>query len=859
MARLRTELQTQMYQSFEPEAEFSPTLMANGMAARANGGMNRGSPGLSPGMQSMQNMQANGFHRPASGQVQDIRRKPSPQWEDDAADTSGLVGIVGLVWGVSPYVLENDVHNLKRFGTIEKLYLADLKAKLTVLARANDAVSHQRCSMSSDKLAQLLSVFPELTRPASPGTGFAQASNTPQEAFFTPPRKGAVFATLLRRAAEGGNTIRAAELLEACQNIWEVESRAEKEREVEGLCRRWQDSFGTDAEVENGNRLARAVADLAEAVMPSEPLPRILDHIRSVLLDQLSKSLHAIFPTTALPPPSPPPSLIPLFAAAPSILLRSRESAKALTELSEELQGAAVGEYVMAASEMGVHQCPLGTRTGESGKDVVVEAFEMLAAWVNDEVSNVHKAWGTGLGAVLDPASIIIRKQLPLFLAEIQVLETSNGAASDVFHLYEVTSRLLALWERLCPGREHGFDIDAFFEPHVMMWLRETEANETYQWVARTIGMDEWIPEGEGRYSQSVTDLFEFIRNATQMVRDLPLSEYKRAVFLIDLSKTASIAVGEYAKSVHMLFQTDMAPKVTSTTKEAAASNVTVGGKAGAWLAKGRHAVQKVENKIHNKPVDGFIVPAAALVKMTNMSAARAALEDVGFFMEADECARVVRERKLQDAIEQPTSHRFSVTLLRGQNLLTLSRSAKPADALVHVTDTVTGERLFKSRTVLESEDPKWDSTFEVTIPAARSIEVTVLDRQLVGKHDVIGSRSLKLDPALFADNPVRDIVLPLSPRGVVHLRVSLAANSVFDVNYHLTAASRVLDNTGADMMLEIVDRMAEYLRVQLSRSTLNTITKPLRDRKRGRVALTESEIDASLVPVFDYFDVNVS
>ena len=48
----------------------------------------------------------------------------------------------------------------------------------------------------------------------------------------------------------------------------------------------------------------------------------------------------------------------------------------------------------------------------------------------------------------------------------------------------------------------------------------------------------QWVPEGINKHSQSVIDLFEFVRDAAQIVlRDLPLSEYKRAVYLIDLSK----------------------------------------------------------------------------------------------------------------------------------------------------------------------------------------------------------------------------------------------------------------------------------------------------------------------------------
>lgn len=89
-----------------------------------------------------------------------------------------------------------------------------------------------------------------------------------------------------------------------------------------------------------------------------------------------------------------------------------------------------------------------------------------------------------------NPAAIIMSRQLPLFLAELQVLEGANGASSDVFSLYEVTSRVLALRDELCPETEHGFDVDAFFEPHIVMWLRETEANETHQWVTRSVAMD---------------------------------------------------------------------------------------------------------------------------------------------------------------------------------------------------------------------------------------------------------------------------------------------------------------------------------------------------------------------------------
>ena len=47
-----------------------------------------------------------------------------------------------------------------------------------------------------------------------------------------------------------------------------------------------------------------------------------------------------------------------------------------------------------------------------------------------------------------------------------------------------------------------------------------------------------WVPEGDNRHSQSVIDLFDFIRSSAQVIlHELPLSEYKRAIYLIDFSK----------------------------------------------------------------------------------------------------------------------------------------------------------------------------------------------------------------------------------------------------------------------------------------------------------------------------------
>lgn len=137
-------------------------------------------------------------------------------------------------------------------------------------------------------------------------------------------------------------------------------------------------------------------------------------------------------------------------------------------------------------------------------------------------------------------------------------------------------------------------------------------------------------------------------------------------------------------------------------------------------------------------------------------------------------------------------------------------------------------------------------------------MELSAWDRQLVGKHDLIGSTTFKLDPRAFGECGTRDVLLPLSPRGLVHLRVSMDGGERHDVAYHLSTCVRALDRQAEDMTREIVDRIAEYARSVLSVNNLKEVTKPLRDKKKPRMALSDGEIEASLGPLFEYLNENV-
>lgn len=46
------------------------------------------------------------------------------------------------------------------------------------------------------------------------------------------------------------------------------------------------------------------------------------------------------------------------------------------------------------------------------------------------------------------------------------------------------------LHSRLMSSIEYGFEVDAFFEPYVIAWLRETEASKVNEWVSRAVALD---------------------------------------------------------------------------------------------------------------------------------------------------------------------------------------------------------------------------------------------------------------------------------------------------------------------------------------------------------------------------------
>ena len=156
------------------------------------------------------------------------------------------------------------------------------------------------------------------------------------------------------------------------------------------------------------------------------------------------------------------------------------------------------------------------------------------------------------------------------------------------------------------------------------------------------------------------------------------------------------------------------------------------------------------------------------------------------------------------------------------------------------------------------SADQYRDETIEVSANSAKNLEIAAYNRLLVGKHEPIGSATFRLDPLSFANEPVRDIVLPLSPRGVVHLRIDASGDEQNDVETLFDNTKQALDRVEGDMIGAFVDLMVDFAASVLSVDTLKGLMKLLSDKKRQNTALTDPEIDSSLGPLLENLNLNV-
>ncbi|CCF48018.1 hypothetical protein NDA11_000538 [Ustilago hordei] len=512
-----------------------------------------------------------------------------------------------------------------------------------------------------------------------------------------------------------------------------------------------------------------------------------------------------------------------------------------------------------------------------------------LLNWLEKGAKKLDKRYPEPILGSVDPVSLLLEKQVPLFLDDLESMkqqvvdhatrEHDPLAFEDIFTLYNCVKSLLRMYKAFCPDSEITFSLTDWFEPHIRHWLVNSE-KKTAEWVRNAIQNDSFTPiESEGAvHSSSIDDLFGALQQPVDFILGLKWpNAYQNAKFLTTLAKIVSRAVEQYCSRVEELFMEEMFPRT--------AEDQDMAQKQSAWMVKAKQTLAG------EKKVEPFHFQATSCVRLNNIEAARVLLDKLYQKIDADKQAEIVK-RHGSEVSEKRDNGRyvFSIKIVLGENLQPIrDTSSNPRiDSFVTLSDE-RGQKIAKTRTIYETSEPRWDEVFDVHVEQSMWLAATVWDRKLVGDHNLSGRAYLRLDPRYFGDFLSHELWMDLDTQGRLLMRVSMEGERD-DILYHFGRGFRSLKRAESDMVRIIVDKMSVFIRQCLSRSLLKTLVKrsginldkaignvkalyasalastnvnasvippvePEVKPKNRPVQLTDHEIEAAIIPLLDYLD----
>ncbi|KAK4701807.1 hypothetical protein P7C70_g4424, partial [Phenoliferia sp. Uapishka_3] len=465
--------------------------------------------------------------------------------------------------------------------------------------------------------------------------------------------------------------------------------------------------------------------------------------------------------------------------------------------------------------------------TGE-GRGRGLEKSEALLKWIVKETKRYSKTFPDPILGAIDMPAIFISVAGPMFGQHLESSrESLFAAASQVAHdedllgLYRGTMQLQEMHNAFCPETPLTMKLSAWFEPFIRRWLGTTDTKTT-EWVKRAIDSDQFVPEEESpdKHSSSVVDLIASCQSAADFIIALNWpNEYENSKYLTGLSQTIAKSIQQYSSLLENMFIEEMFAK-----KAADASAPLDPNRPSAWLTKAKLAVQG------DQKIEPFVFRPESLVKLNNIQAARKLLDRMYNKLDADKVAKIVEEHQPVISGQAVVNSRylFTVKVVLAENLRTGER--RKQDPFLILSDHV-GHRVAKTRTLYETNDPRWDETFDVSVRGDLWLRATIYNRNLVEDHDIIARAYIHLNPPDFADYLPRDVWLrlegtneqPLESR--VLLRISMEGEKD-DIRFYFGRAFRFLKRSENDMTRLIVDKMSPFIRHYLSQSTLKTLLK---------------------------------
>jgi len=99
------------------------------------------------------------------------------------------------------------------------------------------------------------------------------------------------------------------------------------------------------------------------------------------------------------------------------------------------------------------------------------------------------------------------------------------------------------------------------------------------------------------------------------------------------------------------------------------------------------------------------------------------------------------------------------------------------------------------------------DETFDLSVDKPLWLMVSIRDRALVGKHDIVGMSYICLDPRRFGDLLTHDLWMYLDSQGRVLLRVSMEGEKD-EIGFYFRRAFRSLKRAESEMVKIFVDKV---------------------------------------------------
>jgi hypothetical protein len=482
------------------------------------------------------------------------------------------------------------------------------------------------------------------------------------------------------------------------------------------------------------------------------------------------------------------------------------------------------------------------------------KAREMYGAFVDKEIPQDQDTWEfyhvTQLGkAVLklaeriqkryrknpdisgvNPLVILIENVLPSYGEDSRaMIERIMQAAKekgeevpiqDGFDLYKEMTEFRRVHADALPGKPFSFNVEEVLAEFVWRWIRISE-EQIIGWVENAIKHDEFtvrtenpqqVPTQDERHSVSVIDIFRSFNQLIEQVVQLNWDDdVGYAKFMTSLSKAIGNGIARYCEIVEQMFAKEMD---RLSPEQEAAANQTRQEK---WM-------QLAKDTWNNKEkIEPFQFYPESFVKLNDIAFALNQWDQLERDINVDACAEVLQKiaPPLTQRQRKITNYVFTIKIVEAEDLKACDVSGY-SDPYVVLTDEYQ-KRLYKTRTVYQNLNPRWDESVDITTQGSLNVIATIWDWDTLGDHDYVGRTSLKLDPSHFGDFLPREYWLDLDTQGRVLVRVSMEGERD-DIQFYFGKAFRTLKRTERDMTRKITDKVSTHVlrgKLQLAELTL--------------------------------------